>query len=476
FTVSVSIVPSTNGVDGIIGLSALPAITAGDFAVAMRFNTDGSVDASNGAAYASVNPLHYAAGSAYRVLFVVDAGGRSYSAWVNGRLLAKNYAFRGDPGVPLARFATAVNSGAGALRACDFADSSDDRLTWLHHSELYAEAGGEHALAGRADGALLITGETGTELVDANGAVVTTFMHGGRGVALDAASDLYLFGEFTGSYDGGGGAYASAGGTDVFVSKYDAQFKHLYTRTLGGAGDDALGAFDVNDAGDVAVVVGSTLMRFDAQGALLWTRRVSDERAVVAVDAAGTVYLAENASGGPAFTLTTLTAQGAPLWTRSATAGNKGAGSVLALRATPGGGVAVSGSISGTLELGGAPLRATRTDRAETFVAWLDPAGAYLDGSVLDVTPNSGLGLDDTGTATIGGYRPNPNTYVLERIEFDGSSVTGVTELGGHELTRGLFLGTASAPTVDRAGNTYWSVTARMLPEQSASFLMKVSR
>jgi hypothetical protein len=476
FTASVSIVPSADGLDGVIGLSALPATTAGDLAVAVRFNADGTVDASSGEAYASVNPFRYAAGSAYRVLFVLDAGGRSYSAWVNGRLLAQNYAFRGEPRAALTRFTTAVNSGAGALRACDFADSSDDRLSWLHHAELYAEPGGEHALVGRADGGLLITGETGTQIVDATGAVVTTFMHGGRGVALDEASDLYLFGEFTGSYDGGSGTLTSAGGTDVFVSKYDAQFTHLYTRSLGGAGDDRLGAFDVNEAGDFVVVVGSTLMRFDASGALLWTRAVKDAQAVVALDGTGIAYVAENGTGVSAFTLTALDTQGAALWTESATAGNNGTASALALRPSPGGGVALSGAISGSLELGGTQLRATRTDRAETYVAWLDPGGAYLDSTVLDLTPNSGLGVDDSGTATIAGYRPNPDTYLLERIEFDGSSVTGVTELGGHELTRGLFRGTASAPAVDRAGNAYWSVTARLLPEQSAQFLLKVAR
>ena len=476
FTASVSIVPSAGGLDGVIGLSALPATAAGDLAVAVRFNGDGSIDASNGDGYASVNPLRYAAGDAHRVLFVVDAGGRSYSAWVNGRLLAKNYAFRGDPSATLARFTTAVNSGVGALRACDFADSSDGRLSWLHPSELYAQPGGEHALAGRADGGLLITSDTGTELIDASGAVVTTFTHGGRGVALDAASDIYLFGELTGRYDGGSGSLTSAGGSDVFVSKYDAEFTHLYTRTFGGAGDDRLGAFDVNDAGDFVVVVGSRLMRFDARGALLWTHDVSDAHAAVAVDVAGITYVAENGGVAPAFTLTALDAQGAALWADSANAGNNGTSSVLALRPTPGGGVALSGALSGTLELGGAELRATRTDRAQTYVAWLDPGGAYLDAAVVDLTPNAGLGVDDTGTATLGGYRPNPNTFLLERIEFDGSSVTGVTELGGHELTRGLFRGTASAPAVDRAGNAYWSVTARMLPEQSTSFLVKVAR
>jgi hypothetical protein len=138
--------------------------------------------------------------------------------------------------------------------------------------------------------------------------------------------------------------------------------------------------------------------------------------------------------------------------------------------------VALSGAISGTLALGGARVRATRTDRAETYVAWLDPGGAYRDATVLDLTPNAGLGVDDSGTATLGGYRPNPDTYLLERVEFDGSSVTEVTELGGHELTRGLFHGTAGAPVVDRAGNAYWSVTACMQPEQSASFLLKVAR
>jgi hypothetical protein len=53
--------------------------------------------------------------------------------------------------------------------------------------------------------------------------------------------------------------------------------------------------------------------------------------------------------------------------------------------------------------------------------------------------------------------------------------VTSVTELGGHELTRGLMLGTATAPSVDRVGNAYWPISARMLPEQTANFVVKVA-
>lgn len=125
-TIWVSVVPSAANLDAVLGMSAGAATEPADLAVALRMNPDASIVARNGDVYAAVNPMNYGIESAYRVTFVLDLIGRTYSAWINDRLLAENYAFHGAPGVALDHFATAVDSNAGALRACGFATSADD--------------------------------------------------------------------------------------------------------------------------------------------------------------------------------------------------------------------------------------------------------------------------------------------------------------------------------------------------------------
>jgi hypothetical protein len=125
-TVWVSLVPSAANLDAVIGMSAGAAMEPADLAVALRFNPDAAIVARNAGVYAAVNPMNYGVESAYRVTFVLDVIGRTYSAWINERLLAENYALSGAPEAALDRFMTAVDSNAGALRACDFAASADN--------------------------------------------------------------------------------------------------------------------------------------------------------------------------------------------------------------------------------------------------------------------------------------------------------------------------------------------------------------
>jgi hypothetical protein len=474
FTAAVSVLPADDGIDGVVGIAAGAAASLDDLALAVRFNGDGSIDARDGDGFHAVTPQNYAARSAYRVLFVVDAARRAYSAWVNGRLIARNFAFHGAPGAALDRMTTWVSSETGALRACGFASSADDRLLWLRHAEPDAAAIPSRALTGLASGELLATSQSDTELFDPKGNLVETFAHGARALLLDADENRYLFGEFSGVYDGGDGGVPSKGGTDVYVSKYDRSFRHVYTRTLGSTTDDELSAYDVNASGSVVVLAGRTLFRLDDAGRLAWTRSIDAEHATVALDDAGRTYVAAAGAAPGVFTISAFAANDSQIWTRTGTATEPGMASVLALRSTKDGGIVASGAVSGTLELGGAVLGATRGDAAETFVAWLDGAGNYRAGAVLELVPNDRLAVDETNTVTLGGNRTNPDVFVLERLAFDGNTVD-VAELGGHELLRGLFLGTALAPSVDRHGNAYWFVAPRIVPGASASFLLKLN-
>src|SRR5262249_18344080 len=56
-------------------------------------------------------------------------------------------------------------------------------------------------------------------------------------VAVDGAGNIVLIGNFTGSIDLGGGPLTSAGGSDIFVAKFDPELKHLQSKSFGDAAD-----------------------------------------------------------------------------------------------------------------------------------------------------------------------------------------------------------------------------------------------
>ena len=58
----------------------------------------------------------------------------------------------------------------------------------------------------------------------------------GNSVAVNASSDVFLTGLFLGTVDFGGGSLVSAGGQDIFVAKYDAAGVHQWSRRFGGTG------------------------------------------------------------------------------------------------------------------------------------------------------------------------------------------------------------------------------------------------
>ncbi|MBK8259047.1 MAG: nucleotide-binding protein [Polyangiaceae bacterium] len=72
-----------------------------------------------------------------------------------------------------------------------------------------------------------------------------------RGVAFDPFGAVLMTGDFTGSVDFGGGALASAGGTDIVVAKYDALSAHVWSKRAGDAGAQVAAAIDADATGVV---------------------------------------------------------------------------------------------------------------------------------------------------------------------------------------------------------------------------------
>ena len=133
---------------------------------------------------------------------------------------------------------------------------------------------------------------------------------GARGVAVDGAGNAYVSGSTAGDLGG-----PSAGGKDAFVAKYDASGALLWTRQLGTPANDGGGKMAAADAGK-AYVSGSTagdlsgpsaggsdafIAKYDATGGLLWVRQLGTSKGDgghgAAVDSAGNVYLSGETFG-----------------------------------------------------------------------------------------------------------------------------------------------------------------------------------
>ncbi len=137
----------------------------------------------------------------------------------------------------------------------------------------------------------------------------------GYAIAVDGAGHSYLSGYTEGSLGG-----PSAGSWDAFLAKYDASGALLWTRRLGTEGIDSGQGVAVDGAGN-AYVAGYTygslggsnaggqdafLAKYDAEGIMLWTRQIGtpegDFGYGIAVDGAGSVYICgetRGSLGGP---------------------------------------------------------------------------------------------------------------------------------------------------------------------------------
>jgi len=163
----------------------------------------------------------------------------------------------------------------------------------------------------------------------------------GRGVALDASSNVYV----AGYTDGAFGGQTNAGASDLCLSKFDAAGSSLWTRVWGSAAGDYASSLVLDEAGAVYVAGytdgafgGQTnaggsdlcLSKFDAAGSSLWTRvwgsAENDAAYAVAADAGGSVYVAGFAAGpfagqtnegGADLMLTRFGADGTRVWTRT---------------------------------------------------------------------------------------------------------------------------------------------------------------
>ncbi len=301
----------------------------------------------------------------------------------------------------------------------------------------------------------------------------------GRGIAVDAAGNVYVTGDFADAinFDAGGSVateLVSAGINDVFLVKFDPSGTHLWSQRFGDTADDRAGAVAVDASGNVVLTgyyaikidLGGGAMTsagswdvfvasFEPSGAHVWSRSagwIDQDRAVgVAVDGSGNVTItgdflsATDLGGGPVLgaggydmLLARYDATGA--WTWSHVFGSTQEDHGYAVAVDGAGRVALTGSFMGTVDFGGGPLTSSG-GVGDIFVAQFDAAGAH------QWSLRAGDTGEDYGTA----ITTDPANNVLVTGRFEGS-----IDFGGGPLTSGGLLDVFLAK-FDATGAHVWS-------------------
>jgi PKD repeat protein len=157
----------------------------------------------------------------------------------------------------------------------------------------------------------------------------------GYGVAMDANGNVVLGGYAIAGVDFGGGVLPTFGNADGFVAKYAATTgAHLWSRRVGGGGDDYVNAVTVDGSGNVViggsfqlsgsfggatpiVAAGASdafVAKYTSGGAFVWARdlggTVADAATAVAVDGTGEPLACGYFNGTGSFGGQTLTSAG----------------------------------------------------------------------------------------------------------------------------------------------------------------------
>jgi hypothetical protein len=98
FNCSFDMIPSSGKIEGVTGLSQGAADHVDDLAAAIRFSSNGRIEARNGSTYQAAKTVNYSAGLRYRVELTIDFATRKYSATVAPQggaatTIAQNYSF-----------------------------------------------------------------------------------------------------------------------------------------------------------------------------------------------------------------------------------------------------------------------------------------------------------------------------------------------------------------------------------------------
>ena len=238
----------------------------------------------------------------------------------------------------------------------------------------------------------------------------------GISVATDASGNALLTGRFSGAISFGGAMLTSKGGMDAFVAKFDTSGNHMWSKALGGQGDQYGVAVRTDGGGNIflsgyytgtidlegsmfasgggLVKFNSFLAKFDATGEHIWSKSFGTSTEVLdyglMVDSAGDVVMTGQftntvdfgngelvGKGKADVFLAKFNASGNPMWSKSF--GDSESQIGLHAAADEANNVLVLGQFAGTIDFGGSDLTTLASAGGnDVFVAKLDASGEHL--------------------------------------------------------------------------------------------------
>jgi len=338
----------------------------------------------------------------------------------------------------------------------------------------------------------------------------------GRSITVDGAGNVYTTGRFrnTVDFDPGPDTFylSSAGASDIFVQKLDADGHFVWARSMGGTGtgrgfgiavdgagnvyttgafegtvdfDPGPGAFNLTSAkGD-----GIFVQKLDANGHFVWARAMGETGTGmgfgIAVDGTGNVYItgvfggtADFDPGPDTFHLSSvgfqdifvqkLAADGHFVWAR-AMGGTRIDGG-YAISVDGAGNVYTTGAFMGTADFDPGPgaFELSSAGGFDIFVQKLDANGDFvwaraMGGTISDV--GNGIAVDGAGNVYTTGYfrntadfDPGPGTYYLSSAG-DRDIFVQKLDAGGHFVWArsmgGMGPDQGFGIAVDATGNVY---------------------
>jgi hypothetical protein len=442
--------PTEGNLDAVLGLSRGGAASFADLATAVRFAPTGSIDARDGGAYSAIQPLPYTAGQEVRFRIVADVPTHTYSVLVRtpsygpievGRL----FGFRnGQESVgQLDTLDMIVDSAGGAVSLCEYRSDAS-------HDVVYSRQG-NHAIAPLANDEVFVTDGGTTTRFNAAGQTLTSIGRGGQQLVADDAGHLYLisavFGTLTiDAYDG-------------IAPVWQRTYPTTHDAWASGAARDA--------AGNLVVALSEgnyvrTVRTFASDGTPGWSVDVNANAAALGRDG----FAVAPTAGG----LQRYDATGALAWTRAFT----GSYYIGAMAMAPDGGVVFGGSYFGSVSFGGPtlPPHGGGEYRVDTFAVSLSAAGAHVFTHFVGNSEVHAIATNGARVAVGGVDNVGPRFAHLTTLD-----ATGIV-IGGDPWTG---LGEISLPgrmAMGASGRLYWNYLARWpwgLPWADWPFLLAIA-
>ncbi|TPE42586.1 T9SS type B sorting domain-containing protein [Pontibacter mangrovi] len=323
-------------------------------------------------------------------------------------------------------------------------DAGDLKIDASGNSYVVTTFAGTTALGGKS-----LTSSGASDIVVAkyntNGGVVWATLAGGAasetgfGIAIDAAGNSFITGSFSGASSFGSANLSSAGSTDGFVAKLNADGSFAWAKNVGGSGEDN-GRSIVADASGTVYVAGNFngdfslgtttlthsgkqdifLVAYSSAGVLRWAKKAGDSNAdevtSLAIDGAGNLYLGGNFTRSTSFGgisisgngnsqdifLAKYTSTGTSVWAKAA--GGKNLDELGDIHADTNGNLYLTGSYSGAVTLAGMPLK--EFGGLDIFAAhylsdgtaqWAIGAGSAVDDRGLGISSDAGRNVYVTG-------------------------------------------------------------------------------